>query len=879
MLKAAKIKNNDSVTIKRRRNSVVKKTTTKKSISAIGLLAGTNESIAEANNSGTSKKRIFSIPIKTGAHKISPHVILGAQIKSSIDSQVVLSSKPKKKKIILTTVNYRPLFWVSELSVLSVVALFIWFCVELAIKVFRLPVISKQEEPLRDKLIKSIPAYNPVQKRKSNYFFATKKLFVNILLRAKEFKFKKNNYQVISKPQIIVSEPKFNVWNYFVPQLVRFSLICLLIVSPIWIFSDVASAEIIKGSITDSAFNGLQSFSAARDNVRGNNFSGAAKSFEEALKAFSRAEESINTLPLYLRLVAPVVSEGRQLREGEKLLNGAKAFARAGQKISETVALWQVGKLENNTSGEVSISDAQKLFETVLPDFQLAEREFSNVNYENLPSEYAESFKDVQLRLLPVLRDVIDQMGRLNGVLVDTLGYDTPKRYLFIFQNNYELRGSGGFMGSYALIDVKNGKIENIEMPGGGTYDLQGSLTALIEPPKPLQLINDRWEFQDANWWADWPTSAKKIQWFYERSGGSSVDGVIAFDTTFMESLLKLTGPIGLPKYKVTIDENNFVNETLTQVEVKYDRQENKPKQFLADLMPEMISRLTNKTSSDPLSIFDAVRRGLNEKHLLIYRNDTKTEKALYSLGWAGNITKLKPNADGLLVVYTNIAGQKTDGVMDNSVSHSVNVGADGAMTVDLDITRTHNGIKGDMFTGVRNVSYVRVYVPRGSIFVSATGFEQPNPEIFKTPIEGAVKDSDVGSLVSNERIDPSTGVTIYDEFDRTVFADWMMVDPSQSITAHIQYKLPWRMVIQKDVSWFPWAKYFVGANNYFNYSLFVDKQPGLNMVNFIHNFKSSEPLEVLESNQDVILDSSGWSWQKSLLSDEKIEINYNNKK
>ncbi|HCX28112.1 MAG TPA: hypothetical protein DHI91_03160, partial [Candidatus Portnoybacteria bacterium] len=53
----------------------------------------------------------------------------------------------------------------------------------------------------------------------------------------------------------------------------------------------------------------------------------------------------------------------------------------------------------------------------------------------------------------------------------------------------------------------------------------------------------------DANWFADFPSSAKKIMSFYEKAGGSTADGVISLTPTIIERLLSMTGPIEMPAY------------------------------------------------------------------------------------------------------------------------------------------------------------------------------------------------------------------------------------------------------------------------------------------------------------------------------------------
>ena len=97
----------------------------------------------------------------------------------------------------------------------------------------------------------------------------------------------------------------------------------------------------------------------------------------------------------------------------------------------------------------------------------------------------------------------MNEIVSLSSALDSVFGDKQLKRYLIVFQNNNEIRPTGGFMGSFALVDIQKGKILNIDIPGGGTYDLKGQMKKEVEPPLPLQLSNNRWEFQDANWFPD----------------------------------------------------------------------------------------------------------------------------------------------------------------------------------------------------------------------------------------------------------------------------------------------------------------------------------------------------------------------------------------
>ena len=78
------------------------------------------------------------------------------------------------------------------------------------------------------------------------------------------------------------------------------------------------------------------------------------------------------------------------------------------------------------------------------------------------------------------------------------------------------------------------------------------------------------------------PTSAQTAMWFYEQSGGPSVDGVIAINADVVAKLIDTVGPINMPDYRMTVDGETFLFETQRQVELDYDSRPMRPRRLLA---------------------------------------------------------------------------------------------------------------------------------------------------------------------------------------------------------------------------------------------------------------------------------------------------------
>lgn len=786
------------------------------------------------------------LPVVLGQHEPSAHVMR---------LPALFEGGPVKA----TTLSYSDIahqsrwaFWMNELSILSFFGLVFFIVAFFAKHVFRVPILEIHE------LVKDVV---PVRVRRNN--------------------------QVEVKAPLAFSAPAAVKFDTYAPtsifigglsaSVMTVAITGIMILVTIRIVADVARLQTVRAEVVGTASAGLASFAEGGEAIINYDFFKAASEFEASLNHFREAAKALEDIPPILRILAKAAPPGELLDSGESLIRAGAALSRVGQKVSANYAfLNHGGEPAAELSAAKLLADLSRTAGEIKPDLDEAVEEISNVRAESLPPEYRPVLENVQT-FLPLIKSGINQLMTISDIAPDLMGLRDKRHYLVVFQNNHELRASGGFMGSFAMVDMKDGKIESIKVPSGGTYDLQGSLIPRLLAPAPLQLINPRWEFQDSNWWSDWPTSARKIAWFYRQAGGESVDGVVAVDINVIESLLEITGPIPMPAYNLTVTADNFAAETQAEVEIRYDRAVNRPKQFIADLAPLLVGRLEAGLDHNGLKLAEALSRGLTEKHLLIYRDEVNIEQRLKDLGWAGALPNLSPQTDIVGIVHTNIAGGKTDGVISNNVEHNAIRQTDGALTDTLIITRTHAGQKGELFTGARNVDYLRVYVPSGSRLVSASGFQEPERKLFNIPASDLVMDEDLRGSSENIRPDPNSGVSSYEELGRTVFAGWLMVDPGASATVTLSYELPWRANKQSSSAWLPWSSYFGWSPDTQAYRLSWEKQPGLSSTMFKHSFKSNVPINIRDTNASLASNEHGWTWERELNSDAILQVTYLN--
>ncbi len=358
-------------------------------------------------------------------------------------------------------------------------------------------------------------------------------------------------------------------------------------------------------------------------------------------------------------------------------------------------------------------------------------------------------------------QSVFTDIRPLLPLLPKVLGYPQAQTYLLLLQNNTELRPTGGFIGTFGNLTVRNAKLVNFSTENVYNLDEPAKAYNTKVPPVPIQkyLKQAQWFFRDVNWDPDFPTTAQEAIKFYhdERGPISRFDGVIAFTPALIEDLLSVTGPI-------TISDNVFTAENIVaklQYEVEvgfakdgvniYNR-----KQIIDDLAQALKEKILNFSSRELRALLPLVMRAFNEKQAMVYflDKDLQTAAASFNLD-----NRIKATAgDYVYVVDANLGSLKTDPAVRHSISYSLRPETkDRSLVATVKITYDNLG-KFDWKT-TRYRTYVRLYVPLGSTLITAVGNEEP--------------------------------LAITDSHGKTVFGTFISIEPEASETLTFSYKLP----------------------------------------------------------------------------------------
>jgi hypothetical protein len=296
---------------------------------------------------------------------------------------------------------------------------------------------------------------------------------------------------------------------------------------------------------------------------------------------------------------------------------------------------------------------------------------YRNVGF--LESELANT-NGVPRELLKGLVDN-DNLARAREILIlgrvvadelpDILGQKRPQRYLVLFQNNMELRPTGGFIGSFAIITFDKGRLSDMSV--SDVYSADGQLKGHVEPPLPVKdyLGEANWFLRDSNWDPDFPTSANRAEWFLDKEIDTKVDGVLGIDLELARRVVESIGPITLADFSVVVDHNNLYEVTQREVEKDFFPGSHRKRNLLTALARELLVKISQLTNEQYPDVAKAVLDSLEEKHVQIFLHNIKVQGAISAVGWDGSVLPLGCTdnciADWFGIVEANVGVNKAN--------------------------------------------------------------------------------------------------------------------------------------------------------------------------------------------------------------------------
>ncbi|MEK7146006.1 MAG: DUF4012 domain-containing protein, partial [Patescibacteria group bacterium] len=305
--------------------------------------------------------------------------------------------------------------------------------------------------------------------------------------------------------------------------------------------------------------------------------------FEDAELLFTQAEAKANFL---LSTESEWLTEPQEVQSLRHLLEAGTEMAELGRLLSDARTSFETLPAEGSLTDYIrSVSER---------DLEPAAAKLSQINIlldqvDLSGTEFEESFAEVQGKLEEV-NDLLNWWLSIKEPVYKMLGDRYPQRYLVLLMNNDELRPGGGFIGSFVLLDLNDGRIENMEFHDVYEYDNR-TYEHIEVPIHELRHLTPEWRLRDSNIYPDFPSSAQEAARFLELEGGPGVDGVIGVNLSAAQSFLEVTGPLSLSSLPKPLTAETFPVVLSTLVEAKvYGK--HSPKEVVGELVDNFISAI-----------------------------------------------------------------------------------------------------------------------------------------------------------------------------------------------------------------------------------------------------------------------------------------------
>ncbi len=234
-------------------------------------------------------------------------------------------------------------------------------------------------------------------------------------------------------------------------------------------------------------------------------------------------------------------------------------------------------------------------------------------------------------------------------------------KWIVLLQNDNEIRATGGFMGSYAVVSINQGQIEAISIED--IYDADGQFKGFFPAPagvKEYLSSGNGLRLPDSNWHPDFPSSAQQVLAYFALGKKPEIDGVVAVTNSVISELLKITGPIYLPDYQTSLTSDT-IDSILQNRPQEFFPGSIQKKHLLSQAKIQLLSAITNLSVTDWQALFQVLNKQIKNNNVLFYSLDESVNHLFEKHQVNGKLSARNEAQDVLAIVESNVGINKSN--------------------------------------------------------------------------------------------------------------------------------------------------------------------------------------------------------------------------
>jgi len=613
-----------------------------------------------------------------------------------------------------------------------------------------------------------------------------------------------------------------------ITKLASFGILFIILIN---FFNILNHGLILRNHVIANAESAYSSLIDAAKQAQHSKFKDAGTQFQSAQNDFNSSLEQITFLNSSL---SNPFGQEKNITSLQNLLSAGQEISQAGVDFSKIGINFsnlpqQFINFNKKQTDQTALTDklhqALNLLNQSISHLDKSHNLLSRVNSIFIPKKYQKKLTSIN----STIKQLLDKLHRFQSFIPSILkliGDRYPYRYLVLLQNDSESRATGGFIGSYLIVDLNDGRISKITFHD--VYDSDGLLTIHVPAPEEIAKITNDWGLRDSNYSPNFDISGEKAAWFLQKSKGPSVDAVIAINQSFLKDLLNIYGPISVKGLQKPLTADNYQLVLSYFIESKFFGASH-PKKILSrtiDALKEKIfTNPSQQTTKDYGKLLKAFIDGIKNKKIMLYARDPEVQKLFDYFYFTPRQINLQPQNDYLQINAISIGGNKTDQFITQNVEHQTFVKSNGQLFDEITIKRT-NQFNQSYLNGWKRIlkSFGLKNIDDNVLKILGNSPNKDNLKIY-LPL-GTTLDNAIG-------IDPQDVIVRSDpELHKTFFLFPMNTAPGKTSSVTLRYKLPYRL------------KFFPASIYRFTYQT----QPGITPTTIEKTFSLSPNLKTIRT-------------------------------
>lgn len=454
----------------------------------------------------------------------------------------------------------------------------------------------------------------------------------------------------------------------------------------------------------------------------------------------------------YIPVLSGYYQDGQSLfMAAQSGLSAANKAVTAVEPYADVLGLSGATPEEGSANAENRIKILLETLNKTLPEFDSISQDLEQVE-SALASIDANRYPESAFGL-PVRSYIVQAQDLSSGAVVAVTQYrpaleqlaamagaaeDGRKKYFVLFQNDNELRPTGGFLTAFSTIFLEDGVVTPEYSDDIYELDKRYRSRTPIPPKLGKYLTTEKyWNLRDMNIDPDFKLSMDQFLSEYQTIGDKEIDGIIAVDTELLTRLLEILGPINIPGYGTFSAELDprcdcpqvvyALSEIITRP-TPYIREDRKG--VLGPLMREILTKAYDAPSEKNPALFQLGLDMLSGRHVQFYFVDEQLQQAAETFGIAGRLTPPTDGSDFFALVNANLGGAKSNLFTSYDVVNTVSDPENGRVTKTVEVTfkNSRRGDNCNLEAGLLCLNstlrdWTRIYLPEGSELVEAVGF------------------------------------------------------------------------------------------------------------------------------------------------------------